>query len=62
MRTVSINITPSPIAIPLCGNDHVWTEQELREECMTVDESQQDLHQMIHELFDQKEQQYAGVY
>ena len=62
MRTVSINITPSPITIPLSGNDHVWTEQELRAECMTVDESQQDMCQMINELFDQKEQQYAGIY
>ena len=62
MNTATRNQEISPMAFPMYGGHHVWTEQELRAECMTVDESQQDLHQMIDELFDQKERQYAGSY
>lgn len=62
MNTATRSQEVNPMLFPVYGKQHVWTEQELRAECMTVDESQQDLHQMIDELFDQKERQYAGGY
>jgi hypothetical protein len=62
MNTATRSQELNPMLFPVSGKHHVWTEQELRAECMTVDESQQDLHQMIDELFDQKERQYAGSY
>lgn len=47
MNTATRNQEVNPMLFPVYGKHHVWTEQELRAECMTVDESQQDLHQMI---------------
>ena len=44
----TVRITTPPYS------SHVWTEEELRAKCMSVDESQRDLEQMIDAYFNEK--------
>lgn len=54
MRVTTSNM-PSGKFIPMTAPMHLWTGAELRDECMTLEDSQMEIHQMIDDLFDRRE-------